>query len=610
MGAKGPLEAVNAREWIRRTALTFSSRSASTLRVDAAYTAWWISRSNPLKAATLRDALDDYLAEKGGDWSKVPRNTESGGLMEYIHQQAKAVAPARASAAAARNIIQTFDIPHSRYGVLYLLGNIDIDMNCFTVAMEGVAAVGGAVGSGFATNMGHLNSATQASRHVGIAGHQVSAQMLVKASSVSAKVVPKAAGKFDELFGFSQPNGRERRWSPTGTVRPHMDTAKSTPIKPTTPGTDNAQGTPIKSKLTWSYPVTKAGFEMIKEDPALFLNPWMLPTTIVGAAFVTITETLNNLRREIESAVTWAFETIKNALLGASARTFNLAGGIVRTLIKTVVTQCLASAAPFIGAAMDIGAGIVKTLRAAAEKVGAWLQRRRIQLNAGHPELIAAALEGEMQTGIFQGLWTTLKGVVSMALNSFLPGAGSLVSAIVTGVEWLVKFSFRLWEQSKIHAFLLKARELYLQERELATRNPGAGGLEFQPNMDPGKGGIIHDLDKFTKFFQEGCDASPLIPMLTLNTGICGSLMTLVNLFRDENDPGREVVDRATYNSGVAYFSRLKAFGAQYLQGSGFKFQARQTETRGNIQGLLDHAVHHHGQDTMAGKAVAALAAT
>jgi hypothetical protein len=515
--------------------------------------------------------------------------------MEYIFREATAVAPPRPSAAAARSKIQTFDIPHSRYGVLYLLGNIDIDMNCFTIAMEGVGAVGGAVGSGFATNMQHLNSATQGARHVAVAGHQVSAQAISKGAATAVKLVPKAGKTIDSTFGISDPNGRERLWSPTGTVRPGMDNAES-PV--------------VKSKVTWTYPVTQAGFDMIKDDPALFLNPWVLPTTLVGTAFVTLTETLNNLRREIDSAVTWAFEKIKNALLGSSAGTFNLAGSVVRSLIKIVVTQCLASAAPFIGAAMDIGAGIVKTLRAAAEKVGAWLQRRRIELNPGHPELIAAALEGEMESGIFQGLWTTLKGVISMALNSFLPGAGSLVSAIVTGVEWLVKFTFRLWEQSKIKAFLVKAREFYLAERELATRDPGPRGLEFQPNMDPTRGGIIHDLEKFKAFFQEGCDASPLIPMLTLNTGICGSLMTLVNLFRDEEKTGREVVDRATYDSGVAYFSRLKGFGARYLQTAGFKFQARQTETRGGIQGLLDHAVHHHGNDTMAGKAAAFIAAT
>src|SRR5260370_1817311 len=183
MGAKGPLAVVNAHEWIRRTALTLSSRSASTRRVDAAYTAWCTARVDPLKAATLRDALDDYVAEKGGNWSRVPRNTESGGLMEYVYREATAAAPPRPSAAAARSKIQTFDIPHSRYGVLFLLGTIDIDMNCFTVAMEGVPAVCGAVGSGFTTNLQHLSSANHSVPPVALPEHHGSAQPLTSAPS-------------------------------------------------------------------------------------------------------------------------------------------------------------------------------------------------------------------------------------------------------------------------------------------------------------------------------------------------------------------------------------------------------------------------------------------
>src|SRR5258707_15386907 len=107
--------------------------------------------------------------------------------MEYMYREATAVAPPRPSAAAARSKIETFEIPHSRYGVLYLLGNIDIDMNCFTVAMEGVGAVGGAVGSGFATNMQHLGSAAQSVRHVAVAGHQVSGQALAKGAATAVK---------------------------------------------------------------------------------------------------------------------------------------------------------------------------------------------------------------------------------------------------------------------------------------------------------------------------------------------------------------------------------------------------------------------------------------
>ncbi|MFP3607775.1 hypothetical protein SB753_38625, partial [Paraburkholderia sp. SIMBA_053] len=86
-----------------------------------------------------------------------------------------------------------------------------------------------AVGSGFAANVDHLNSVSQASKHVNAGGHQVSAQAIVSASSTVAKTVPKISKKVDETFGISQPLGRERRWSPTGTVRPVMDDASSGP---------------------------------------------------------------------------------------------------------------------------------------------------------------------------------------------------------------------------------------------------------------------------------------------------------------------------------------------------------------------------------------------
>ncbi|HEY2023556.1 MAG TPA: hypothetical protein VGH68_20835, partial [Paraburkholderia sp.] len=277
MGAKGPLDVVNAQEWIRRTALTLKSRSTSTRRVDAAYAAWCTARFDQLKAASLRDALDDYVAEKGGSWARVTRNVESGGLMEFIYREVSAVAPARPSAAAARRQIQNFDIPHSRYGVLYLLGNIDIDMNYFTIAMEGVASVGGAVGAGFATNTHHLDSATQAARHVDIGGHSVSQQALVRGAGTVVKSVPKIGKTADSIFGVSAPLGRERRWAATGTVCPAMD---------------NADSTVVKSKVTWTYPVSKAGFEVVKEDPALLLNPWVLPATLAASALITVTETL------------------------------------------------------------------------------------------------------------------------------------------------------------------------------------------------------------------------------------------------------------------------------------------------------------------------------
>ena len=196
--------------------------------------------------------------------------------------------------------------------------------------------------------------------------------------------------------------------------------------------------------------------------------------------------------------------------------------------------------------------------------------------------------------------------MASLSLSALLPGAGSLVSALVTGVEWLVKLIWRIWEQSKIRKFLLLAREHYGNEKTLAEANtmairlsnPGDHGLtgsreQLVPEMDRSKGGIIHDLDRFKEFYKKGCDASPLIPMLTFNTGICGSLMVLMRMFDDADT----IITQKTHDTGSAYFTKLKEYGRGYLSAAGFEFKPLVAGNK-SIQGLLNHAVHHHTGET------------
>ncbi len=563
MGSKGPLRIVTPAEWLKRTSLSFSKRSASTRRVDAAYADWYQKTTSPQKAGVLMAALDDYLKEKGNDWSKVDRDRESGGLMRYIYEL---VVEGSGSRVIPRGMtkIQNYDIPHSRYGVLYLLGNINIDMSYLSVALEGVGAVGGAVASGFTTDTRHLDSAKLANRTVDIG----KLKGISQGSLVSGGAVPLKIGTAATMS--------------TGTNAPRSNRIYL-----------NTE--PPRARPTPGFPLTLGAFEMVKEDPALFLNPYVLPATVVMGTGALVLDGLNSLRILIQNAISDLFEWIKGKLLGDRAWAWDVSGALVKGVIKLVVAKCLESAAPLIGAAMDIGSGIMKTIRAAKERIGVWMQRRKIVLNPGHPEQIANSIESEMTKGIFAGLWALLKGVASLALQSFLPGAGNLVSAIVTGIEWMVKFLWRVWEQSKIHKFLIEAREVFAKERKLAelvTEYRGKGiGLQFEPNMDPTRGGIIHDLPRFKEFYQRGCDASPLIPMLTLNSGICGSLMTLIKMFGDNSQ--HDVISQSTFDAGNEYFSRLKQFGRTYLGSAGFQF----TSASVPVQGLLNHAVNDHNRD-------------
>ncbi len=563
MGSKGPLRIVTPAEWQKRTSLTFSKRSASTRRVDAAYADWYRATTSPQKTGVLMAALDDYLKEKGNDWSKVDRDRESGGLMQYIYNLVVEGSGARVIPSGMAKL-QNYDIPHSRYGVLYLLGNIDINMAYLSVGLEGATVLGGAVASGFTTDTRHLDNATLANKTVDIGKLKgISQGALASGASVPLKIGTAATMS-------------------TGTKAPR--------------NTDFYINTkPPKARPTPGFPLTLSAFEMVKEDPALFVNPYVLPATMVVGAGALVIDGLNSLRILIQNAISDLFEWVKGKLLGDRAWAWDVSGAVVKGVIKLVVAKCLESAAPLIGAAMDIGGGIMKTIRAAKDRIGVWLERRKIVLNPGHPEQLANSIESEMSKGIFSGLWTILKGVASLALQSFLPGAGNLVSSIVTGIEWMVKFLWRIWEQSKIHKFLMEARQVFAEERkkaELVTDYRGKGvGLQFEPNMDPSCGGIIHDLPRFKAFYQRGCDASPLIPMLTLNSGICGSLMTLIRMFGDNSQ--HDLISQATFDAGNEYFARLKQFGRTYLNSAGFQF----TSASGPVQGLLNHAVNDHNRD-------------
>ena len=96
--------------------------------------------------------------------------------------------------------------------------------------------------------------------------------------------------------------------------------------------------------------------------------------------------------------------------------------------------------------------------------------------------------------------------------------------------------------------------------------------------------------------------ASPIIAMLTLNTGICGSQWQLQCMFSDIG-----LIGQKEFNSGTAYFSRLKDYGRKYLKDCGFEFtpdlavRSSGVNEKRYIEGLLNHAKGIHKQSDRMG---------
>jgi len=553
MGKKGPLAIVTPAEFRERTALTMSSRSGTTLAMDKAYDDYHANRSS-VNAKGLYDRLREYLVAHGGFWNKCDRNVVSGGLLEYLYNTVLpgGLTPAQAAEmdrkAAAR--IDEVEIPSARFGVLYFLANIKIEVDPFTSVVEGASQIGGAIGVGMTTDFTKLGDAAGSVRELAnVKGAGIKAQHLAAGGKIAVHV---AKGGIEGLA--------------------EMVSAPSDPNQKSFPTTEAALKM-LGNSISDNY---QAGRYRRVAGAAVLAAP-----VTAGALLV---DGLRYLWTKIKAAI----DKIGDMLLYARQHAGDLratqkASALIKLCGKVAVDLIMRNALPFVGGAVDLGTGLARSIGEACTRVASWNERRQIQLQDGHPKQIADAIESQMGKGIFRGLLDALMGAAKVAVSIFLPGLGSLVSVVMGAIEWMVKMVSRLTEQSAIGNFLRRARTEYAFEQQRAKKVNDV----YEPST--AAGGLINDTKRFTAFFEEGCNASPLIPMLTLNSGLGGGPMTLIKLFESGSNPTLKADASAQLLTANSYFTRLKRHGADYMRASGFSFMPLKSPDK-RMQGYLTHA--------------------
>lgn len=552
MGKKGPLAIVSPADFKERTALTLSSRSGTTQAVDKAYENYHATRS-PVAAKLLHDRLAEYMLSHGGSWAKCERNVVSGGLMEYIYNSVgpNALSPGQARAmderAAAR--IRDIEIPSARFGVLYFLSGIKIDLDVVGALIDGAGAVGGVVGVGMTTDFGQMKSAANGVRAVtSVQGVPVKAQSLATVGTAALHGTRMVANKI--MDGMSGPSTPGASWLPC------------------TEAALNA----ASRKLGETWDANHYVGALAYAGAGLAAVP-TAAVTLTADALLAIKRLAEATWRKIKAAINAVCMTIKSAWASRyDLSTARRLGEILKKAAVVAVDYIMKNAIPYLGGAIDLGTGLFRTISEAGTRLAAWNDRRHIRLQAGHPEELANAIEHQMSLGILGGVADMLKGATKVAVGVFLPGLGSLVSAVMSGIEWLVRLVSRLGEYFGIQQFLLSARGHYDAEKRRARKVDGV----YEPNT--GAGGIITDTAAFTRFFKDGCKASPLIPMLTLNSGLGGSLMTMLQLFEADGSQSARATRNVTggetreFDRGDMVFTRLKRWSVEYMRKSGFKF--------------------------------------
>jgi hypothetical protein len=533
-----------------------------------------------------------------GNWAEVQRNVNSGGLLAAWHGYLSAHwSDVLAEQSRRERSAVEAEVTRSRFGVIYLLGNTDYELD-WTFFIGGVADVGGAVAAGALAGVG---GSLAAAKDTGVG------DIVTKLGTKTVTSGELIAGS-KAVLKFGQQVVATPAHAPLARMNANPDYVAPAVYEP-------------------QFRVTRSIIDEIASVDYASLPEEMLPAAgmgILGGVMLAgvsgvvegVAEVGYAMYTAIKSAISRAIEKFHDLCLQDSAFKVRLGGAMLRKIVEFVVTKVCEAAAPFVGGASNLASGVVDSVHKAVERTTLWWNKRQIQINSGHFDLIASAVEHQVDLAIGQGLYTALKGAGDIAANSFLPGAGSLVSMIMTALEWAYKLVSRLLQRSALNAFRVKAQELWDKEKVIAARHADAkyGSAwsetnsrttngEHRPRYEPTpigdpQGSVIHRPELFREWFKEGCDASYIVPMLTLNSGMCGSIFEQI-----EMHAGQRRIDQSTFDAGVRYFSLLKKVSSRSLRRSGFTVTSKDTI----VDGALVHAVRDHRDTTTGDKFVAGM---
>ena len=505
---------VSPQEWLKRTSVLFGARSAALRKADAAYNKYYNFPSDENKKE-LYGALYEYLKGKGGNWEKVDRDKNSGGLMRDIYNKCK---PHTSS-----NILEK-RVPDARHGVLYLWQHAQVQTHWAKIALEGALGVGSAT-----TSVLQTSSYTSADK------------LQLGLNAQSSKVNASAA-----VLGSANV-ARRVALAPKGTADPVI-------LMPRRPYINLYELGP---------------------NPSL----WERAKRYFGTKFSELCDFLGRKIAEI-------WDDLQRKWQGG--RIAAPAGAAITGLVNFIVGEVASHAAPFVASGTSIVQGFAKAFSAAKDRISAAWQKRLFIIPPGHPQLIGNAIETQMNWEIGKGLYSLAKGAVLLTTDVLTLGASALVNVIAACVELAYKVITRYSQASKMNDWVQRVKAATRDRRDW-KKDP------LDAKLRPA---IVFDDRKFNDLFEDGCNASVCIPMMTLNSGIAGDLMMFVKIFDDTGtilgqraaDSGPSAEAQKKFDAGHAYWSLLKERGRDYLASTGFQFKSADNL----VQSLMQHAIRDH----------------
>jgi hypothetical protein len=223
--------------------------------------------------------------------------------------------------------------------------------------------------------------------------------------------------------------------------------------------------------------------------------------------------------------------------------------GGLETVCEMIAEKVMDEMVPFFSNGIAASTGLVQAIDHCCDRFVVYSKGRGVELVPGVPTTTIDGIKRAMDHAVLVDVYNVLKGGGNLALDGLTAGvAGEITGIACSAIETLVAFARKVHDFYRIRIFLNDAKAMWLN-REHATsvhRRPYA----------------------FNRWYRKAALWVPVIPVLTLNSGVCGDKMRMLCMFSNEG----EVITQANFDKGVAYIDKIKAWGSSYLADSAYTF--------------------------------------
>lgn len=234
------------------------------------------------------------------------------------------------------------------------------------------------------------------------------------------------------------------------------------------------------------------------------------------------------------------------------------AASAVMAKLPELLTTILAEAANITKDLDGVRKGLVQAVTKGIDYIALQRKGKGVVMEAGHPDIIAKAIESAVKGSAMDGLRNALIAGAKAAFAGVTAGIGEIVNKIAGVLESVIKYVVRYCEARTMRRIIDDSKQMWAQKD--------------QPL----------DSQKFTTWFRQAVDDAPIVAALVMNCGVAGDAMRFLRM----TTPEGSVVTEGQFAKGADFLTALKSEASELIRG----YDVPLTSDAPMVKSLLNHA--------------------